>query len=203
MKVNRWDDHYTRQARDERWPARSVYKLKEMDEKFRLIHKGNRLLDLGCFPGSWSKYGLEKIGPKGEVVGIDLIRPESLSFPNYRFIHGNVLSMDMDWLLREVGPRDVIMSDLAPKTTGMRSTDASRSMELAERATKIALALLKEKGHLVCKVFEGEDLTHLRTETSVYFRQIRLFRPKSTRKRSREIYLLGLNLIKQSYLLNH
>lgn len=202
MKVNSWDDHYTRQARDERWRARSVYKLREMDEKFRLIHRGNRLLDLGCFPGSWSQYGLEKVGPRGEVVGIDLNRPGNFSFPNYRFIHGNVLSMDTDWLRREVGPRDVIMSDLAPKTTGMRLTDASRSMALAEKAAKIALALLKKKGHLVCKVFEGEELMPLRTEISVCFRQIRLFRPKATRKGSREIYLLGLNLIKQSCLLN-
>ena len=196
MKATRWDDHYARQARDEKWLARSVYKLREMDKKFRLIHKGNRLLDLGCFPGSWSQYGLEKVGPSGEVVGIDLIRPKNLLFPNYRFIHDNVLSMDMDRILREIGSIDVVMSDLAPKTTGMRLTDASRSMSLATRAVEIALAVLKKKGHLVCKVFEGEDLRLFRAETAMYFKNIRLFRPEATRKRSREIYLLGLDLIK-------
>jgi len=196
MNANRWDDHYSRRARDEKWLARSVYKLQEIDEKFRLIHKGNRLLDLGCFPGSWSQYGIKKVGPKGDVVGIDLIRSENLSSPNFRFFQDNVLCTDMDWLLREVGPRDVVMSDMAPQTTGMRLTDTSRSMSLAKRAIEIALTLLKKKGHLVCKIFEGEDLKPLKTETAIYFKQMRFFRPKATRKQSREIYLLGLELVK-------
>ena len=195
MEKNRWDDHYARRARYEKWHARSVYKLQEIDKKFRLIRKGDRLLDLGCYPGSWSQYGIKTVGPRGEVVGIDLTRTDRLSFPNFKLIKGDVLSLDLDRLVREVGPRDAVMSDLAPQTTGIKLTDESRSMSLAKRAAEIALVLLKKKGHFVCKVFEGEDLKPFRTEISAYFRQMRLFRPKAVRKGSREVYLVGLEFV--------
>ncbi len=196
MKGKRWDDHYTRRAKEEKWLARSVYKLIEIDKKLGLICKGNRLLDLGCHPGSWSQYGIQKVGPKGEVVGIDLTRLEGLSSPNFKFIQADVLTLDIEWLGREVGPRDIILSDLAPQTTGIHSKDISSSMSLAKRAYDISLILLKKKGHFVCKVFEGEDLNPFKSEISTHFNQTRLFRPKATRKRSREIYLIGLNFVK-------
>jgi 23S rRNA (uridine2552-2'-O)-methyltransferase len=197
MKGNRWDDTYARQARKEKWLARSVYKLQEIDKKYKLIRKGDRLLDLGCYPGSWSQYGIRKIGPKGELVGIDLNFPDCLSYPNFRFIHGDVLTIQIEWLVREISPRNLVMSDLAPQTTGARLTDVSRSMLLSKRAAEVAYALLKEKGHFVCKVFEGEDMVSFRSEISKYFRQIRAIRPKATRKGSKEIYLVGLEFIKR------
>jgi 23S rRNA (uridine2552-2'-O)-methyltransferase len=195
MKKNRWDDHYARRAREEKWLARSVYKLQEIDEKFRLIRKGDRLLDLGCYPGSWSQYGIKMVGPQGEVVGIDLSRTDRLSFPNFRFIKGDVFSLDLDRLIREVGPRDALISDMAPQTTGIRVTDESRSLSLSKRAAEIALVLLKKKGRFVCKVFEGEDLKPFRTEISAHFRQVSVFRPKAVRKGSREVYLVGLEFV--------
>ena len=196
MKGNRWDDHFARRARKEGWLARSVYKLQEIDKKYGLIRKGNRLLDLGCYPGSWSQYGIKKVGPKGDVVGIDLTLPDRLSSPVFSFIQADVHALDLEWLAREVGPMDVVISDLAPRTTGIPSTDVSRSMELGRRAYIIALALLRKKGRLLCKVFEGEDLGQLRSEASARFGQLRLLRPKATRKGSREIYLVGLNFVK-------
>jgi len=198
MKGKRWDDHYARRAKEEKWLARSVYKLIEIDRKFGLIGKDNRLLDLGCYPGSWSQYGIQKVGPKGEVVGIDLTRPDRLSSPNFKFVQADVLTLDIELLGREAGSRDVILSDLAPQTTGIQSTDISSSMSLAKRAYDIALALLKKKGHFVCKAFEGEDLKLFRSEVSTRFNQVRLFRPKATRKGSREIYIIGLNLQKHN-----
>jgi len=192
MKGKKWEDHYTRRARDEKWPARSVYKLQEIDKKFHLIHKGDRLLDLGCYPGSWAQYGLKKVGPGGEVIGIDQSRLDQFSFPNFRFIQADVFLLEIDELVRKIGLMDLLMSDLAPKTTGIKLTDVARSMELAERAEKIVLALLKKKGNFLCKVFEGEDLKAFKTEISHYFQQVRLFRSKATRKRSREVYLVGL-----------
>jgi len=197
MSGNRWDDYYARQARKEKWLARSVYKLQEIDKKYKLIRKGDRLLDLGCYPGSWSQYGIRKVGPQGDLVGIDLTLPDRLSHPNFRFIQGDVLTIQIEWLAREISPRDLVMSDLAPQTTGIRLTDVSRSMSLSKRAAEIACALLKEKGHFVCKVFEGEDLMSFRSEISQYFRQIRVIRPKATRKGSKETYLLGLGLVKR------
>jgi 23S rRNA (uridine2552-2'-O)-methyltransferase len=195
MKANRWDDHLTRQARDEKWLARSVYKLQEIDNKYKLIGKGDRLLDLGCYPGSWSQYGIKKVGLEGDVVGIDLKRPNRLFYPNFRFLEHDILTLDIEWLSREVSPRDVVVSDLAPQTTGIRGTDAIRSVSLARRALDIALVLLKKKGNFVCKIFEGEDLEAFRSELSTHFRNTQTFRPRATRKRSREIYLVGLTKV--------
>ena len=190
-KQNSWKDHYTDRAREEKWLARSVYKLEEMDKKFKLIGQGDQLLDLGCFPGSWSQYGLKRVGPRGDVVGMDLKKPDRLSASNFRFIKADILTVDPEWVLKEVGPRNAVISDLAPKTSGIPLADTSRSMELAKVALKIATAVLKKKGHFLCKVFEGEELRLFKKRFSDYFRYVRLIRPKAIRKRSREIYVLG------------
>jgi 23S rRNA (uridine2552-2'-O)-methyltransferase len=195
-KRNKWEDHYARRARDEKWVARSVYKLEEIDIRFRLITRGHRLLDLGCYPGSWSQYSLKKVGPGGEVVGMDLREPERLSASNFKFIKADVLALDLEWLVQEIGLRDTVISDLAPQTTGIKVADTSRSMELARKALEISLALLKEGGHFLSKVFEGEDLKALRNEVKERFDQMRLVRPMAVRKGSKEIYLLGLSLVK-------
>ncbi|OPX39803.1 MAG: hypothetical protein B1H11_02045 [Desulfobacteraceae bacterium 4484_190.1] len=195
MKRNRWDDYYARRARDEKWLARSIYKLQEIDEKFKLIQKGGRLLDLGCYPGSWSQYGIKNAGLHGDVVGIDVNFPNRLSSPNFRFIQSDVLTARLDLLAGEIGPRDLVLSDLAPQTTGIRATDAGRSMLLTHRAAEFALLLLKKKGNFVCKVFENEDLTPFKAKLSRYFLKIRLFRARATRKKSREVYLVGLGFL--------
>jgi 23S rRNA (uridine2552-2'-O)-methyltransferase len=191
MKQNRWDDHYARLAKKDKWLARSVYKLQEIDNKFKMIHKGDRLLDLGCFPGSWTQYALKKVGNQGEVVGIDLSRPDHRLSSDFRFIQADVMSLEPQWLTREISPRDVVISDLAPPTTGIRATDTSRSIALARKALEIACVLLKKKGDFVCKILEGEDIKRFKSEVSGNFSQVRLFRPKATRKRSREVYLVG------------
>ncbi|MGD8227082.1 MAG: RlmE family RNA methyltransferase [Desulfobacteraceae bacterium] len=193
---NRWEDHYTRRARDEKWVARSVYKLQEIDRRCKFMARDHRLLDLGCYPGSWSQYALEKVGPGGEVVGMDLKAPERLSAPNFRFIKADVMTLDLQWLVQEIGLRDTVISDLAPQTTGIKVADTSRSMELAEKAFDISLTLLKKGGHFLTKVFEGEDLKALRNEVQERFDQMRLIRPSAVRKGSKEIYLLGLHLAK-------
>ena len=195
-KANRWEDHYTRRAKNEKWLARSVYKLEEIDSRFKLILQGDRLLDLGCYPGSWSQYSLQKVGPKGEVVGLDLKEPDRFFAPHFRFIKADVLTVDPGRLAGEMGPRDAVLSDLAPQTTGIRMVDTSRSMQLAGKALEIALDILKTKGHFLCKVFEGEDLKAFRNKFSSHFNQIRLIKPSAVRRGSREIYVLGLGLVK-------
>jgi 23S rRNA (uridine2552-2'-O)-methyltransferase len=193
-KSERWEDHYTCRARSEKWLARSVYKLEEIDKKFKLIRQGHRLLDLGCAPGSWSQYSIKKVGTQGNVVGVDLKGPPPFSAPNFRFIEGDILTLDPQWLAKEIGMRDLVISDMAPYTTGVKLTDTSRSMELAERSLEIALIVLKKQGHLLCKVFEGEDLKALRRKCDHCFDQTRLVRPSAVRKGSKEIYVLGLRL---------
>lgn len=192
---NTWDDHYARRAKKEHWLARSVYKLEEIDRKHKLIRPGSRILDLGCFPGSWSQYCLMKVGSRGEVVGVDIKKPDRLSAPNFRFIEADILSLDVDWLVQEIGHSDGILSDLAPQTSGIGVTDAARSLTLAEKALAIALSALKKGGNFLCKVFEGEDVTGFRAEVLKNFRQGRTVRPAAVRKASREIYVLGLGLL--------
>jgi len=194
VRGNRWDDHYARRARKEQWLARSVYKLEEIDKKHKLIRPGYGMLDLGCYPGSWSQYCLKKVGPKGDVVGIDLKEPDRFSAPNFRFIQADILTVNIEFLADEIGPRDGVLSDLAPQTSGIGVTDAARSLRLAEGALRIALAVLKKGGNFLCKVFEGEDLQAFRKEVLERFRQGRTVRPAAVRKASREVYLLGLGL---------
>jgi 23S rRNA (uridine2552-2'-O)-methyltransferase len=195
-KKERWEDHYARRAREERWLARSVYKLEEIDRKYTLIRTGYRLLDLGCYPGSWSQYCIKKVGETGEVVGLDLKAPNRFAAPNFRFIHADILTLDVGRLSREIGQRDAVISDLSPQITGIRITDTSRSMELVKKALEIAVVILKKKGHFLCKAFEGEELKIFKDECSRYFEQGHLIRPSAVRKGSSEIYLLGLRLVR-------
>jgi len=189
---NKWNDHYTRRAKEEKWLARSVYKLEEIDKKYRLIKPGSRVVDLGCYPGSWSQYIIKKSGRRGEVIGIDLNAPQKVIAQNFKFIKGDVLKFNTESLFSESGKIDLLLSDLAPRTTGNNITDCARSLELADKALEIAVLLLKKNGHFLCKVFEGEDFKTFQRHVLEYFNNIRLIRPEAVRKRSREIYLLGL-----------
>lgn len=191
-KGNKWKDHYTQRAKEEKWLARSVYKLEEIDRKQRLIKPGNRVIDLGCYPGSWSQYILKRVGKSGEVIGIDLNTPGQVSASNFKYIKGDILKLEAGQLASELGKVDLLLSDLAPSTTGNIITDCARSLELSQKAVDIATRLLKKNGHFLCKVFEGEDFKAFKDQVSKYFEQIRLIRPSAVRKRSREIYLLGL-----------
>jgi 23S rRNA (uridine2552-2'-O)-methyltransferase len=194
MKMgNKWKDHYTEKAREENWLARSVYKLEEIDKKYKLIKQGSRILDLGCYPGSWSQYCLKKAGQGGKVIGIDLQRPSRVSSPSFRFIEGDILAVDPITLSLDVGEIDLVISDLAPQTTGNTFTDVCMSMNLAEKAFEIAAVALKKGGHFVCKVFEGEDFKAFKDKVSGRFDQTRILRPSAVRKRSREVYLIGMN----------
>ena len=197
---DRWKDHYSIRAREERWLARSVYKLEEIDKRHRIIRRGFRVLDLGCYPGSWSQYCLKRVGKGGEVVGLDIKPPDGISDANFRFIKTNILNLKTGDLAREVGIMDAVISDLAPDTTGISLVDTSRSLALAEKALEIALAVLKERGHFLCKVFEGEDFKAYKERVSGCFNQIRLLKPAAVRKKSREVYLLGLGLVSSVYI---
>lgn len=192
-KGNPWEDHYTRQARKDRWLARSVYKLQEIDRKFRIFSRGSRVLDLGCYPGSWTQYALGKIGPGGRVTGIDLTEPDHLSDARFRFIKADILALEPESLRKNPGPLNLVMSDLAPRTTGVRDVDAARSMDLVRKASEIALNILLPGGWFICKVLEGGGLKEFRGEVSLHYAQVRVFRTEATRKKSREIYLIAKN----------
>ncbi len=125
---------------------------------------------------------------------MDLNVPGLPQVDNFRFIQADILSLDPDRLLHEIGERDLVISDLAPGTTGVKSSDAARSAELVRSALVIARILLRPGGHFLCKVFEGEDIQDLRREIAESFEKVRSIRPKAVRKGSREIYLLATSL---------
>ena len=194
-KGNKWNDHYTQRAKEENWLARSVYKLEEIDRKQRLIKKGYRVMDLGCYPGSWSQYVLKRVGKEGAVIGVDLYCPQKITDQNYKFLKGDIFTIEKEQLLQETGEIDLLLSDMAPKTTGNNIIDCSRSLELANKALDIGLKLLKKERHFLCKVFEGVDFREFNKQVLNNFEQVRLIRPSAVRKRSKEIYLLGIKKI--------
>jgi len=191
-KKSQWQDHYSRQAKKERFPARSVYKLKEMQEKYHLIKKGDNVLDLGCYPGSWLLYAADLTGERGQVVGIDL-KPVTLKLPSHvRVYTGDILSME-DAFFKSLGNHfNLVISDMAPATTGNKHVDSARSYHLCETALSIAQIVLIPGGSFVCKIFHGEDFTLFTNSIKSAFTKHNIFKPKSSRKASKEIFIIGL-----------
>lgn len=194
MKVSphKWHDTYAIRARKEGFPARSVYKLEEIQKRFRIIRKGGRVVDLGCSPGSWLLFASRIVGPRGEVTGVDL-NPLSISVPsNARVICDDILAWDSQALSGYLGGGvDVVLSDMAPACTGNKFVDVQRSLALCRRALWVATAVLRPGGALVCKVFQGEDFDQFGNAVREIFSRISYVRPKSTRKASKEIYVVG------------
>ncbi|MDR1086373.1 MAG: RlmE family RNA methyltransferase [Deltaproteobacteria bacterium] len=196
---SRLDDHYSREARKEGYPARSVFKLAEFDQKYRLFRPGQKVLDLGCAPGSWTLYTAEKVGPGGLVVGLDLSVPPG-SFPgNVRLLAGDLLK-DEEWIdeiLALTGSGlEAVLSDLAPKTSGRREVDQARSLELVEAAWSWTKKLLTPGGLFLFKLFQSQDGEDYIKTIRPYFGQIVRLKPKATRKNSQEIFILGRGFIR-------
>lgn len=190
-KVHRWEDHYTRQARKEHYPARSVYKLQEIQKRFGVLRPGGAVLDLGCAPGSWLMYAAGLVGPSGCLVGIDLT-PVAVNLPAHASVHTKdvfELLDDPDVFFKRTF--DAVLSDMAPATTGNRGVDAARSHHLCQAALAIARRVLRPGGSFVCKIFQGEDFKAFTETVQSGFAECRIFKPQSCRKASKEIYLIG------------
>lgn len=187
----RHQDAYGRRAKREGYAARSVYKLEEIDAKLKILRRGARVLDLGAFPGSWTAYAAEKVQREGRVLGIDLTPFKGELPPNAEMREGDALEIDPSAL---GGPAsfDVVLSDMAPSTTGHRFTDQARSEELFLRALAVAESLLAPGGAFVGKIFQGGDFQNMKEEVRRRFTTVRIVRPKATRKESYEVYLCGL-----------
>lgn len=189
-------DHYARQAKKDDFPARSVYKLKEIQQKLQIIRPGDKVLDLGCAPGSWTKFAGELTGKQGLVVGIDL-KTVSERFPvHVQIMTGDVIAlseMDADDLSFAVGKGfHAVLSDMAPSTTGRKDVDAARSYYLCQAALNIARKILEPGGSFVCKIFQGEDFSGFIGEVASDFERHKIFKPQSCRKESKEIYIIGM-----------
>jgi len=187
-------DHYFKKAKEQNFAARSVFKLEEIDQKFHIVKPGMKVLDLGAAPGSWSQFCSQKIGPSGRILGVDL-SPVTVSLKNAEFIQADLRDLNLEQVFQEKGfsgPFDLVISDMAPKTTGIKLTDQARSVELVELALDVARRFLRKDGHFVAKLFHCDDFVKIRDEIKLQYKRFEALKPDSTRKMSKEIFLIGI-----------
>jgi 23S rRNA (uridine2552-2'-O)-methyltransferase len=187
-KVRR--DHFHQRAQKAGFRSRAVFKLEEIDHAQDLLRSGARVLDLGCAPGSWLQYAASRVGAKGRLVGIDRAELRA-GVAGARLIVGDIYETSTADLLGELEAFDVVMSDMAPDTTGIRHVDQARSEELFERALAIACETLAPGGHFVAKLFQGPDFQRLIGECRKHFAKVKLVKPESSRQFSIEMYVVG------------
>ncbi len=193
------DARYFRAKRDG-YAARSVYKLEDIDRRYGLLQGSRRVLDLGCHPGSWLQYCAQKVGPGGRVLGVDL-KPPTAGLPSWvDYLEADVLELTAAEVAEAMGGAqgakggrclDALLSDLAPRTTGVVHADVAKSVELAARALELAEALLKPGGVLVAKVFQGAGVDQLIRRVKQAYKLGKAHKPAGSTKSSREIYLVG------------
>lgn len=185
-------EHFYKQAKKEGYRARSAYKLKQIQNKFKILKQGNVVIDLGAAPGGWSQVAKEIVGEKGTVIGIDLLPIQSIE--GVTLLEGDMTddnSINEIKNLMDNKQADTILSDMSPDISGNYSMDQARSIYLCEQAFKTCNELLKPGGNFICKVFEGEDLKHFLDKIKDQFQSIKRFSPASSRKKSSEIYIIA------------
>lgn len=188
-------DHRTQAARAQGYPARSVFKLEEIDRRVNLLRKGDRVVDLGAAPGSWSLYAATKIGEGGKLLAIDL-QPLEPAFPKW------VTAREQDAFTLEAeshagfAPYDVVLSDMAPKTGGDRFANAARSFDLFMAALGVANHFGRPGSHFVGKLFMGEDFDVAKKAVARAYRSTKVIKPKGTRSNSVEVFLVGLGAVR-------
>lgn len=185
-------DPYVKKAQDGGWRSRAVFKLEELDQKARLFQGGQVVVDLGAAPGGWSQYAAGKVLPKGRVIALDVLHMEPLD--GVEFIQGDFTAdAALQQLLATLGDTRVslVMSDMAPNISGMKSVDQPRSMYLAELALDLAGQVLESRGDFVTKVFMGEGFEAYLQECRRRFKSVKARKPAASRQESRETYILA------------
>lgn len=192
-------DYYFNKAKQENYPARSIYKLEEAQKKHRLLQAADKVLDLGCQPGSWSIYAAAIVGPAGLVVGVDLKEGKKIRRTNsaaIQWLAADITAPDtIDRIKALCASYNVVISDMAPQTSGNKWVDQQHSLRLAHRTLEVAGQVLAEGGNYYCKVFEGEDFAGFVKEVRSCFKTVKTIKPKSSRKESREVFVLGLGYL--------
>jgi 23S rRNA (uridine2552-2'-O)-methyltransferase len=193
-KPYRPKDHYFQKAKAEGLRARSAFKLEEVARRFRLLRPGARVLDLGAAPGGFLQVIAQAVGPKGLAVGVDLVPLRPFTEAWVRTAVLDVLAEDALGALETLspGPFDAVLSDMAPKTSGIKSVDEARSLRLAERALEVSQRLGRAGGSFLVKLFMGGDFEGYRAQLRAAYQEVKVVRPEATRSASVEVYLLGL-----------
>lgn len=191
--MKNYRDHYFLKAKQENYPARSVYKLKEINKRFKIFRPGMKVLDLGAAPGSWSLAAAEYVGPQGRVLGLDLQETETIFPRQVTFMRGDVFEPSPEFraALDDCGPFDVALSDMAPNTTGHRATDQARSAALIEEAFQLAQQHLIKGGSFVVKFFMGPDIKAFGEMLRARFDTVKSFKPQSSRSESFESFFVA------------
>ena len=193
-KPYRPKDHYFKKAKQEGLRARSAFKVDEILKRFPFLKKGASVLDLGAAPGGFLQILADTVGPSGRVIGVDIVAIRPFSQPHVKTAVLDVLADDFDAKLRELydGPWDAVISDMAPKTSGIRSTDEARSLRLARKALEVAATKGRPGSAFVAKLFMGGDFEEFRDEVRASFEEVKVVRPEATRGASMEVYVVGL-----------
>jgi len=195
MPTNNYEkpDYWSKKAFSEGYPARSVYKLKEMDEKFGLLRKSTRVLDLGAAPGSWTTFVLRALNGGGHITAIDLSPlSKDVKGDNLSFFQGDLYSPAIREAAQKLGPYNLVICDAAPATTGNRTVDTARSSGLVELAIFYAEQMLLPGGNFVVKIFQGGDQQAFLKKLRELFTTAKGFKPEACRTESFETYLIGL-----------
>lgn len=193
-KPYRPKDHYFRKAKDQGLRARSAFKMEEIARRLGILKKGARVLDLGAAPGGFLQVIADEIGPTGRAVGVDLVPIRPIPKAQVTTLVLDVLADDFDQQLRvaHAGTFDAVVSDMAPKTSGIKATDEARSLRLARRALEIARLRGAPGSHFVAKLFMGGDFDEFRQQVRAEYEEVKIVRPQATRGASTEVYLVGL-----------
>ncbi|MCJ7590979.1 MAG: 23S rRNA methyltransferase [Woeseiaceae bacterium] len=187
-------DPYVLKARRDGWRSRAVYKLEQIDDKERFLRPDMVCVDVGSAPGSWSQYVSKKLKGRARIVAVDILAMDSL--PDVEFIQGDFQDEAVfEQMLQAIGDEgvDLVMSDIAPNSTGTRVVDQPKSMYLVELALELARRVLKPGGSFVCKVFQGEGIDEFVIDTRRSFKRVKVMKPNASRASSREVYLVARN----------
>jgi 23S rRNA (uridine2552-2'-O)-methyltransferase len=187
-------DKYFQKAKQDGYRARSAYKLKEAQDRFHIIRKGDRLLDLGCAPGSFLQVIVNIVGPEGLVIGIDILPVKALPHKNIMTIRGDIREKDVAELctLHAPGGFDVITCDIAPNLSGIREVDDRNVGELYDAVRGVVTKGLKTGGHFFLKAFFSDDFKATKSDLATLFRSVSVFKPAASRSISSEIYLVAV-----------
>lgn len=193
-------DFYFSKAKAEGFKARSIFKLEEIDQSIKVIKPNSIVLDLGCAPGSWLQYVAKKLDKNGRALGVDLKPVEGKFLPNIKTVVDDCFELTdekilgyMAELMQGFSAFDVILSDMAPKTSGIKHADQSKSFDLAEKVVRVSEKWLKPGGSLIIKVFASAEINGLINDMKKSFQSVRQMRPKSVRAVSKEFYVVGIN----------
>jgi len=193
-EVERKKEHYYKMAKQEKYRSRASYKLLQLNKKYKVIKPRDYVIDLGAAPGGWSQVALDIVGDDGKVIAVDLQRIKPFEHDNFIQITGDFTKNETFEKIEELigWNADVILSDAAPKLTGIKDIDQLKSIDIVENALKIADRLLKLDGNMIIKVFQGEGFPSLLKEIKKKFKTVKTTKPPSSKKGSIEMYIIAM-----------